>query len=57
MVLWLVDVGEKTVEIDCLRGLGVTPCVLSSSEDDRCCPGFGRLLIDAGSARFNGHAW
>ena len=55
MVRWLVDVGEKTVDIDCLRGPGGTPCVLLSSEDKRCCLGFGRLLFDAGSAHFNGH--
>ena len=57
MVLWSVDVGKKTIGIDCLRvrGPGGTPCVSLSSEDDRCCPGFGRLLFDAGSAHFNGH--
>ncbi len=48
MVFWSVDVGEKTVDIVCLRGLGGTLCVPSSRVVDRCCPGFGRLLLDAG---------
>ena len=46
----MVDVSEKTVDIVCLRGPGGTPCVPSSRVDNRCCPGFGRLLFDAGIA-------